>query len=152
MPSLISAISATYIQWIKHEMQEKLEREHLQTITLNNEDFTWYEKDHEILVNGALFDIHAYSTKGNQSTFIGIFDKEESNMAMIAENAVSKHSESKHLAQIGGFFQLVQFLDMKEEQPIILTTLSVLRYAKNDFPHNNPFLSPSTPPPDFLLG
>ena len=48
VPTLVSMVSSCYIQWIKHEMKEKMEYENLQTITLNNNEVSWYEKGNEI--------------------------------------------------------------------------------------------------------
>jgi len=151
LPTLVSMMSTIYIQWIKHEMKEKMEYENLQTITLNNNDVTWYEKGHEIIINGELFDVRNYSTAGNQTTFQGIFDKEESNMSVLAEMVVSKKSESKHLAQIGGFFQLLQYIYEKEDYSLKSISTQTLFFNFQDCLHLSPVLTIPTPPPDTCL-
>lgn len=151
LPSLVSMQSSIYIQWIKHEMKEKMEYENLQTITLNNNEVSWYEKGHEIIINGELFDIKNYSTVGNQTTFQGIFDKEESNMSAIAERIVSNKSENKHLAKIGGFFQLLQYVCEKEDQPLSVISIPTIFFNFHDCLKLSPILKIPTPPPDTWL-
>lgn len=151
LPTMVSIVSSVYIQWIKHEMKEKMEYENLQTVTLNNNEISWYEKGHEIIINGELFDVKNYSTKGNQTIFQGIFDKEESNMSAIAEKIVSKKSENKHLAQIGGFFQLLQFIHEKEDYTLKYVTMKTAFFSFHDCLKLSPILKIPTPPPNICL-
>ena len=151
LPTLVSMVSSVYIQWIKHEMKEKMEYENLQTITLNNNEFSWYEKGNEIIINGELFDVKHYSTKGTQTTFQGIFDKEESNMSAIAERIVSNKSENRHLAQIGGFFQLLQYVNEKEDYTLKCIPIKTAFFSFHDCLTLSPILKIPTPPPDICL-
>ena len=132
-------------------MKERLEISNLQTITLNNHDFSWYEKEHEIIINGELFDVKAYSSKENQTTFQGIFDKEESNMSALAEEIVSNRSENKHLVQIGGYFQLLQYIHQTEDYKLKPGCLKSVFHFYNDSLQIYPILSTPTPPPDSSL-
>lgn len=151
VPTLVSMVSSCYIQWIKHEMKEKMEYENLQTITLNNNEVSWYEKGNEIIIHGELFDVKNYSTKGNQTTFQGIFDKEESNLSALAEKVVSKRSENKHLAQIGGFFQLLQYVHEKEDHTIEAISVKTTFFNFHDCIQLSPIRTIPTPPPDRSL-
>ena len=151
LPTLVSMASSTYIQWIKHEMKEKMEYENLQTITLNNNEVSWYEKGHEIIINGELFDVKNYSTEGDQTTFQGIFDREESNMSALAEMVISKKSENKHLEQIGGFFQLLLYVYEKENYSLNPVSDQTVFFNFHDFLQLSPILTIPTPPPDSCL-
>lgn len=151
LPTLVSMVSSIYIQWIKHEMKEKMEYENLQTITLNNNKFSWYEKGNEIIINGEFFDVKHYSTNGNQTTFQGIFDKEESNMSAIAEKIVSNKHENKHLAQIGGFFQLLQYLYEKEDYTLKFIPIKTAFFSFHDFLTLSPIIKIPSPPPNICL-
>jgi hypothetical protein len=151
LPTVVSMVSSVYIQWIKHEMKEKMEYENLQTITLNNNEFSWYEKGNEIVINGELFDVKHYSTKGTQTTFQGIFDKEESNMSAIAERIVSNKSENRHLAKIGGFFQILQYLNDKEDYTVKFIPTKTAFFSFHDYSTLSPILKIPTPPPEICL-
>lgn len=151
LPSLISMVSTSYIQWIKFEIKEKLEEKNLQTIILNNQDISWYEIDHEIIVNGALFDVKSYATQGNQTTFHGIFDQKESAMAQIAENTVGNSNQNKQLIQIAGFFQLLQCNHYTEAYHLKRFPTPTVFLTVQEDPPSFPFLSIPTPPPDRRL-
>lgn len=151
LPTLVSMVTSTYIQWIKHEMKEKMEYENLQTITLNNNEVSWYEKGYEIIINGELFDVKNYSTEGNQTTFQGIFDKEESNMSALAEMVISKKSENKHLEQIGGFFQLLLYVYEKENYALKSVSDRTVFFNFHVFLQLSPILTIPSPPPDRCL-
>ena len=150
-PSIISVFSFSYIQWIKHEMKEKLESSNLQAITLNNKDIIWYEQEKEIIINGSLFDIKSYTINNDKTTFIGIFDKEESKMSVFAEKFVSKTPAHKHLADIGSFFQLIQFFNpsMFTFQPLI--PIESVQYSADKTFITTHFNIVPTPPPNICL-
>jgi hypothetical protein len=63
----------------KHEMMEKLEHAQLQTITIPETSFEWYEADKEIIVDGRLFDVRSYyKIPGTINvSFTGLFDDAE---------------------------------------------------------------------------
>jgi hypothetical protein len=63
--------------WARHEAEERMEKESLQTITLDRSSFTWYEEGKEILIDGNLFDVTSWSQKNDQYTFTGIYDTQE---------------------------------------------------------------------------
>lgn len=62
---------------IEQQMEEKLEQENLQTVTLNATSVIWLKADKEILINGEPFDIKKISCNGNKITVAGLFDTEE---------------------------------------------------------------------------
>lgn len=58
-------------------MQEKIESESLQNITVHNGEFVWIKMHKEVLINGKMFDIKTYQTKADETVFIGLFDNDE---------------------------------------------------------------------------
>jgi len=62
---------------IENEMEERLETASLQTITVNSTHVQWLKKNKEVLINGNLFDVHTYTTKGNTVILTGLYDKDE---------------------------------------------------------------------------
>jgi hypothetical protein len=63
--------------WIRHEMEEKLEHQHLQTIRIPARDVVWYEEDKEIIVDGKLFDVKTQTPDQDMIVFTGLFDDKE---------------------------------------------------------------------------
>ncbi len=62
---------------IEQQMEEKMEQENLQTLTLDAAAVIWLKSDKEILINGEPFDIKKFSRNGNKITVTGLFDTEE---------------------------------------------------------------------------
>ena len=79
VPTLVSMVSSIYIQWIKHEMKEKMEYENIQTITLNNNEFSWYEKGNKTgsvsITLGSNGTVSATKYQGDGSELTGIIGK-----------------------------------------------------------------------------
>src|SRR5690348_6509709 len=71
--------------WIKqklveHEMEERLETASLQTVTVKINDLQWLKKNKEVVIEGKLFDVRSYTTKGNTVTLTGLYDKDEDHL------------------------------------------------------------------------
>jgi len=63
--------------FIRHEMEEKLERQHLETIRIRTNEVLWYEEGKEIIVQGKLFDVKSQAHEGDEIVFTGLFDEKE---------------------------------------------------------------------------
>ncbi|MEY3153341.1 MAG: hypothetical protein RLZZ333_1938, partial [Bacteroidota bacterium] len=141
-------ISGTYTQWVKFEMKEKLEIDHLEKIKLNVDEVVWYEKDHEIIVNGSLFDVKAFAKQGDSIIFEGIFDQAETQLSILSENLINTSTNHQHLAQIGAYFHQLLFIQ---------TVSSIdINFVVEPLKHQNHFISMyrfyyapvATPPPE----
>ena len=65
-------------QYLRWQMEEKLEKEQLTTITINAHDFKWYKEGKEIVVNGHLFDVEEIKRLDNDQLLItGLYDYQE---------------------------------------------------------------------------
>jgi hypothetical protein len=77
MPSLYAVFFLAQQWHIRHQMLERLEKEHLHELTIAKKDFTWYKPGKEIKINGALFDVKEIKEAGDNIIVKGIYDDEE---------------------------------------------------------------------------
>lgn len=89
-------------------MKERIEKESLQSITVNNRDVRWTNDRKEIIVEGKLFDVKSSKQQNNNTiTFWGLFDIEETEL----EKNIYKKGD-KNLAQqnqlLAQLFQCLQ--------------------------------------------
>ena len=97
-PLLLPAFLQGKKLWAKYEMKEKLEQSRLHTISLCEGQFTWIKKNQEILVNQELFDVKEWTKKNNHYQFLGLFDKEETQiekMIVASQNNQPVNSNKK---------------------------------------------------------
>jgi hypothetical protein len=77
MPVLFSAGFIIRQYSIKWEMRERLEQQHLQTITIPVDDIHWIDEGEELLVQGELFDVKTMTVSNGIAELRGLFDKAE---------------------------------------------------------------------------
>ncbi len=65
---------------VQHEMEEKLENNFLQTITVNISDIQRVKQNKEVIIFGKLFDIKSEIRNGNEITLTGLYDEEENKL------------------------------------------------------------------------
>ncbi len=135
-------------QWyIRHEMEEKLENEQLQTIAIPVSDVKWYKENKEIIVGGKLFDVKSVEYRDGIARFTGLYDDQETNIKTQLENLNDEDDEnSKNKSAIN----LISFLLFKEEDlnsSWLQNHLSVQyhEYSKNHFLSQD--ISTPAPPP-----
>jgi len=135
-------------QWyIRHEMEEKLENEQLQTIVLPVSDVKWYKANKEIIVGGKLFDVKSVAYNDGIASFMGLYDHQETNIKAQLENLESDDDEN---AKNQSAFNLISILLFKEEDlnsSWLLNPLSVqyFDYSKNHLLSQD--ISIPAPPP-----
>lgn len=78
IPVFIAVFFLAQQSFIRYEMKEKLEQEALQTFTVLEKNVTWIEKGKELIVDGRLFDVKSFKTKGEYVEVTGLFDEMES--------------------------------------------------------------------------
>ncbi len=64
--------------YLQHEMEERLERSALHTVTVLADEVVWTTPGKEAEINGQLFDVEDVHINGNTVTLTGLYDKEES--------------------------------------------------------------------------
>lgn len=135
-------------QWyIRHEMEEKLENEQLQTIVVPVSEVNWYKKNKEIIVGGKLFDVKSVVYHDGMARFTGLYDDQETNIKAQLENLESKDDEN---AKNQSAINLISILLFKEEDlnsSWLLNHLSVqhIDYSKNHLLSQD--ISTPAPPP-----
>ena len=129
-------------------MKEKLEISHLHTITIKNTDIRWNEIHQEIILGNTLFDVKSYTTKGDFTTFEGIYDKEEMSLSNLAENSISTSKENKQLTQMGIFFQQLQYMYDQTEYKLWSGVQKIRNGIFIENHYSSPIPSNPTPPPD----
>ena len=77
MPLLFSVYTIIEQKIIEHRMEEKLEQENLQVITIDASSVIWLKKDKELLVNGEPFDVKIITSSGNNLILSGLYDLRE---------------------------------------------------------------------------
>jgi len=99
MPLFFSIYALIEKKVIEHRMEERMEVENLQVITIDAASIIWLKKNKEILVNGEPFDIKEIACKGNKLIISGLFDvkeKELRNKIKAYHNAEGKSDLAKH--------------------------------------------------------
>jgi hypothetical protein len=98
-PLFMPAYFITTRSLIRHEMMERMEKQHLTAIQVPVDEFHWYEKDKEILVEGRMFDVKSIRLQSGTYYITGLFDEQETEL----ELALQKKMEGSDIPQ-----QLVQ--------------------------------------------
>lgn len=76
-PFLIPFMLEGQKMFIKHEMEERMEREELQTLVLDIATIRWEKKEKEIWLGDQLFDIKEMKQEGNKLIVKGLYDHKE---------------------------------------------------------------------------
>jgi hypothetical protein len=78
LPLLFFLFLFSHQKFIRWQMKEKLEQEHLVSITLSESDFQWHEKDKEIIYNEHYFDVKSIIKLPDHKLLItGLYDYQE---------------------------------------------------------------------------
>lgn len=135
-------------QKIHTEMEQRLERELKQTISLNPNDIKWIRNEKEIIIGDRLFDVHEikYEADG-KITVSGLFDDEET---ILVEQFQKRQQENNST----GNKQIAQILQFDLALPVYPNGLFNDRYIVSGllFPTISAepvsiYLNTLTPPP-----
>jgi hypothetical protein len=77
IPSILFVYFQARTVYVRHEMEEKLERAQLETIRLPRHELRWFKKNKEIIVNDRLFDVKSIETIDDSVVVTGLFDDKE---------------------------------------------------------------------------
>ena len=148
VPTLYLAFSLTQQRWIKWEMQEKLEKSQLTTLTLRIHSIQWAKKGKEILIDGKLFDVKSIVVENEQATIIGLFDEEETKLVTQINTQVHQHHTSHQLklslfSSILFGFGTEHTLDFQVHTWVVQSTYALPPQA----PYQSPLLAVLNPPP-----
>ena len=73
-------------------MNQRMEHQHLQKITVPENEVIWMDDD-EIWLNNLMFDVHSSSLEDGVYTFEGFFDDEETNLVKERTKTTEKSQE-----------------------------------------------------------
>ena len=133
---------------IREEMREKLQRENLQTITIQVNEFRWYEENREIVVDGTMFDVKSIVRRGNSYIITGLFDEAETELHIAMGRLQQREGE-------GPDPELVSIVFAETFTPPSLSNAIGIAYDNDLSSHNvitdqqlyNTILSILSPPP-----
>lgn len=144
IPLLFVLVITIKKQNIRHRMKANLEQQHLQTITLPENEVTWVN-DHEIWVHNSLFDIRTKNYENGVYIFTGLYDKEETILVEKEKETTGKNNEqNKLMAQL--FKCLPVFCTQQSEILNLLPLQDPYNQLISPDP-NNQYREILTPPP-----
>ena len=74
-------------QWYtQQQMEEKLEKAHLQTLSIPVSEVKWFRENKEIIVGQKLFDVKSVIYRDGIASFTGLYDDQETNIKTQLEN------------------------------------------------------------------
>ena len=136
-------------------MLEKIEEDELQTINLPTDQIQWYKKNHELIIDGKMFDVKSIRQLGDSSIITGLFDEEDTAL----HEALAGMHEQKNKGQnnslllyqvclgiIGEQNPLKDYIILKDS---VFIKLSFASYDDNVLHAFRPVFSP---PPELVLG
>ncbi len=96
-------------KWIvKLEMKEKLEQENLVRISVDKQKQQW-KTDHEMLIDGKMFDVHAVEEMNGQLLVTGLFDEIETDIDNQLKSLHQQSTNSQEKQALQAFFQTILF-------------------------------------------
>jgi len=135
-------------QWyIRHEMEEKLEKEQLQSIVIPVSDVEWYKENKEIIVGGKLFDVKSVVYRDGMASFTGLYDHQETNIKAQLENLDSDDDENAKNQSARNLISILLFKeeDLKSDWLLIQLSRQYVDCRKNHLLSED--ISTPTPPP-----
>jgi hypothetical protein len=98
-----------YMRW---QMEEKLEKEQLTSVTISANDFKWYEEGKEIIINNHLFDVKGITRlAGDLLLITGLYDYQEQKLHTDLDNWMNNKGRSSKQDQTAFFKWLSQLYD-----------------------------------------
>ena len=106
MPLFFAAYSIIGKIAIEYEMEEKLETENLQVLTVDAASVVWLKQNKELLIDGQPFDIKKVTRNGNKITVWGLYDAQEKALKekILAYQNQNGKSSSSHNAVLFALF------------------------------------------------
>jgi len=126
-PYLYFFIQAAEQKAARKRMEERMEKEIFQTISVRTGDINWAEEGKEAWIGGRMFDIKSFRREADRYILTGLFDEEETALVKDLINQQQKQNAGGNKL-IAGFFQLFNY-----------TETSSPENARNNRPCKNSF-------------
>jgi hypothetical protein len=135
---------------IQYNMNERLQKASLHTITANLADVKWIKQNKEAEINGRLVDVKEYYITRNQIIITGLYDDEEHELKKdMVELIKEKKGSPAPIHQL--VLKLILSVTIDEHDVFSLTFLSTadkIKYPINNESTISQYLSVITPPPN----
>jgi hypothetical protein len=135
-------------QVLEHRMEEELERQFLQKITVNRSDFTWVKKNREIRIEDRLFDVKRWEAQGETVIFYGLFDEDEIGLHGQLRK-MQQHNRTNHGISFSNVILAWVWEDSGSNEDIFLAQCPIIQhrlpYAEELSPGSHTIF---TPPPE----
>jgi hypothetical protein len=138
---------------IRIAMMEKMEKNELQTISIPTDQIKWFKKNHELMIDGKMFDVKSISIEGDTSMITGLFDDDDTEL----QEALAGLQEQKNKGQNNAFliYQVClgiiavhdPFINQPVSAKIACTKISFAQYEDNILQSYLPIFSP---PPESI--
>ena len=132
--------------YVRHQLEERLEREAQVQLALPAGELVWVEKGREILVDGKMFDITNIRYEGDTALVTGIFDDQESDIMHLLQQRAATSQDAAGLAHL--FVWLQQFVANGTPITYFFWCKMATTFAPFTLAHYTaPLLLPQAPPP-----
>lgn len=135
--------------YIHHQMEEKLEKQYMQTVRVPLKYVKWYKKDKEVIIDGKLFDIKSIDIENEIAVFKGLFDEKETLLKEKITQFQSQQEKNKeHTATVTTIVSILLFYE-ENCTPILHSSMITARnYAGNTSPFliSSCIATPAPPP------
>lgn len=146
VPLLLIVALQGWQLFLKHQWEERLESEAVQTIKVPVARIVWQEAGREFTVDGQFFDVISYRTEGSFVIATGVFDEAETRIATFL-NAHANHSPQT--LSVVRLLLMIQcfavFLRWRLEVTTGILVTSFSRFLSNTYA--DPSSAIVTPPP-----
>lgn len=99
-PVFLPAYFITSRSLIRYEMMERMKKQYLTAIQVPVDEFQWYEKDKEILVDGRMFDVKSIRLINGNYHITGLFDEQETELRLALQKKMEGADIPQQLVQI----------------------------------------------------
>jgi len=133
---------------IRITMMEKMEKDELQTISIPSDQIRWFKKNHELMINGRMFDVKSISLQGGTSMITGLFDDDDTELHEALADLHEQKNKGKNNALL--LYQvclgIIAVHNALINQPVSVNTgeikLSFAQYEDNILQSYLPVFSP----------
>ena len=133
--------------FLKHQWEERLEGEAVQTIKVAVASVVWQEAGREFTIDGQFFDVISYRTESGFVIATGMFDKAETRIATFLATHTAHAPQTRSVVQLlfvmQGFAVFLKCRLSTDKADVLVPSFFPL--ILNRYPH--PFTAVVTPPP-----
>jgi hypothetical protein len=131
-------------------MEERLEKDNLQTLIIESDQLVWEEEGKELMIEGTLFDVKEIKQLENgKIEIIGLFDQQETEIKKLASDIAASSSSTETTAKLSAQLFSITFYFQPTVLPVFISPdvySSAYQVRKPDYLIDT-YLSIHCPPP-----